>query len=64
VAAVGVWTVLAGQRGTMGVSESYLYLVGLLVLTAGIGIAVTRMLRRQMDEEPDATGPVVPIPPA
>ncbi len=47
----------------MGVSESHLYLVGLLVLTAGIGIAAARMLRQQMGEEPDATGPVVPIAP-
>lgn len=57
--AVGVWTVLADQRRTMGVAESYLYLAGLLVLTAGIGIAVARVIRRQIDAERDATGVVI-----
>jgi len=59
VAAVGVWTVLASQRDTMGVAESYLYLAGLLVLTAGIGSAVARVIGRQIGEEPDATGVVI-----
>jgi hypothetical protein len=59
VVAVGVWTVLAGQRGKMGIAESYFYLVGLLVLTAGIGIAVARVIRRQVGEEPDAIGVLI-----
>jgi len=58
-AAVGVWTVLASQRSAMGVAESYLYLAGLLVLTAGIGIAVARVIRRKIGEGPDATGVVI-----
>lgn len=57
--AVGIWTVVAGQRGTMGIAESYLYLAGLLVLTAGIGLAVAWVTRRQIGEEPDATGVVI-----
>ena len=56
---VGVWTLLAGQRSTMGVAESYLYLAGFLALTAGIEVAVARAIRRRMGAEPDATGVVV-----
>ena len=59
VAGVGIWTVMAGQRSTMGVVESYLYLAGLLVLTAGIVIAVARVTRRQIGEVSDATGVVI-----
>jgi len=59
VMAVGIWTILAGQRSAMGVAESYLYLAGLFVLTAGIGIAVARVLRRQIGEQADATGVVI-----
>ena len=59
VAGVGIWTVLAGQRSTMGVVESYLYLAGLLVLTSGIGIAVALVTRRQIGEVSDATGVVI-----
>jgi hypothetical protein len=58
-AAVGVWTVLAGQRDMMGVAESYLYLAGLLVLTAGIGIAAAWVTGRRIGEEPDATGVMI-----
>jgi hypothetical protein len=57
-AGAGIWTVLAGRRGTMGVAESYLYLAGLLVLTAGISILMARLTRRQAGTMPDATGVV------
>lgn len=57
--AVGIWTVLAGQRGMMGIAESYLYLAGLLVLTAGIGLAASRVTRRQIGDASDATGVVI-----
>ena len=59
VAGVGIWTVLAGQRSTMGVVESYLYLAGLLILTAGISIAVARVTRRKIGGVSDATGVVI-----
>jgi len=57
-AAVGIWTVLAGRRGTMGVAESYLYLAGLIMLTAGISIIVARLTRRQVGTVADASGVV------
>ena len=47
---------LAGWRGTLGAAESYLYLAGLLVLTAGIGAGVARLTRRHIGTGPDATG--------
>lgn len=58
-AAVGIWTVLGRLRGTMGVAESYLYLAGLLVLTAGIGTAVARLTGRLIGTGPDALGVVI-----
>jgi len=59
VVAVGVWTVLANQRDAMSVLESYLYLGGLFLLTAGIVIAVARLIRRQIGEGPNATGVLI-----
>jgi len=58
-AAVGIWTVLASWRNTMGIAESYLYLAGLVMLTVGIGIALTRLTRRRIGAGSDALGVVV-----
>jgi hypothetical protein len=59
VVAVGIWPMLARQRDAMSVPESYLYLGGWFLLTAGIVIAVARVIRRQISEEPDATGVLI-----
>ncbi len=59
LAAVGVWTVVAGQRPLLGVAESYLYLVVLAALTAGIGIVLARLTGRRIAQPPDATGVLI-----
>ncbi|MCJ7712164.1 MAG: M28 family peptidase, partial [Chloroflexi bacterium] len=48
------WTVLATERSTMGVGESYLYLVLGLAMTVGIAIVVGRLLRRRDEPDPVA----------
>ena len=58
-AAVGVWTLLGSWRGTMGIAESYAYLAGLVVLTAGIGAVLARLTRRRIGTGSDAIGVVV-----
>jgi hypothetical protein len=56
---VGVWTLLAGWRDTMGIFESYLYLASLLALTAGIVIVMARLTKRKIGSQPDAIGVVI-----
>ncbi len=58
VVGFGIWNVLAGLRSTMGVVESYLYLAGLLILVAGISIAVAQLIRRKIGALAAATGVV------
>lgn len=58
IAAVGIWTVLGGWRGTMGIAESYAYLAGLMLLTAGIGAVVARLTRRRTGAGSDGVGVV------
>lgn len=58
VVAVGVWTVLAGRRNTMGLTESYLYLAGLLVMTVGIGAVTARIGQGRNAWEPEPAGVV------
>lgn len=55
----GIWSVLAGLRSTMGVVESYLYLAGLLILVAGISMAVAHLTRRKISGVASATGMVI-----
>ncbi len=50
-AAVG-WMVLASSRPTMGVAESYLYLAGLVAMTAGIAAVLTRLLQSRPGPDP------------
>jgi hypothetical protein len=58
LAVTAVWTVLATQRATMGVGESYLYLAGLVGITVGIGAAVSRLVERRTSSRADAAGVV------
>jgi hypothetical protein len=58
VLAVGVWTLLAGERDTMGIAESYAYLAGLLLLAVGTGTVMTRLVNRRTKARPEATGRV------
>ena len=58
-AAVGIWTVLASWRNTMGIAESYLYLAGFILLAAGIGTAIAWLTRRRIGTGPDALGVVI-----
>jgi hypothetical protein len=57
--ASGIWTLLGDWRSTMRISESYLYLVGLALLTAGIGVAMARLLKRRIGAGADALGVVI-----
>lgn len=54
--AVGIWTLLAGWRNTMGIAEGTLYLVGLIALAAGIGTGLARVFKRRVGTGPDALG--------
>lgn len=55
-AGVGLWNVIAGLRNTMNISESYLYLAGLLLLVAGVSLVVAQLFRRRIGSGPDALG--------
>jgi hypothetical protein len=54
-----VWTFLAGLRSTMSIFESYLYLVGLLILTGVIEIFISHLIKRKVDKLADAAGVVL-----
>jgi hypothetical protein len=56
LAAVGIWTGLAGWRSAMGLAESSTYLAGLILLSVGIVAAVARVARRQTPAGADALG--------
>jgi hypothetical protein len=58
LATTAVWTVLAPGRATMGVAESYLYLAGLVLMTVGIGTAVSRLVGRRTGTRADVAGVV------
>ena len=58
VLAVVVWAFLAGARDTMGITESYGYLAGLLLLAVGTGTVITRLVNRRTGFRPDVAGRV------
>lgn len=59
LAAIGLWTLIGGWRSNMGIAESYSYLAGFLVLTAGIGAVTAWLTRRRIGTGPDALGVVI-----
>jgi hypothetical protein len=58
VLATVVWTQVAGARSDMGVAESYLYLAGLLLLTAWTGVMAGRIAARRRGGASDPAGVV------
>jgi hypothetical protein len=51
--------VLAALRASPGITESYLYLAGLVAMTVGIRAAVSRLVRRRNNSSGDAAAVIV-----
>ncbi|MFC2079398.1 M28 family peptidase [Candidatus Bipolaricaulota bacterium] len=58
-ASAGLWILIGSWRSTMGIFESYVYLAGFVLLTAGIGTAMVWVTRRRIGTGPDAIGVVL-----
>ncbi|MFC2082414.1 M28 family peptidase [Candidatus Bipolaricaulota bacterium] len=55
-ASAGLWMLIGNWRSTMGIFESYVYLAGFVLLTAGIGTAMVWVTRRRIGTGSDAIG--------